>query len=363
MKEYTMKTHSMILALVGLLLVACSSPVLAQSGLGTSSTSTPPIPTALPLRVTPQSVSSTQPTHSVDFLELGMSITLPPDWNILNQPGVVFVGPGLTADNSMERTWVHLSFNRDAPQILDELAMVMTEGMQTQGHINNFTTTRVVVGDYEGIAIWWTQPVPRDPNEPEHWLSIYVPANGLVHEIVFHPILLSPDGKQLKSVGQAILDSIKFFPTTQSLNTSQETAAKVPIGIITESGAPATYTVQVSIPPLATATPVTAQPRRIQFAPGAISATIRSAVTPNEMDRYVLRALAGQTMIVNVTSYELQMFLAIYGADGTVLKSAGASNWNGRLPTTQDYYLTVSTPDGAPASYTLQVTIPQVTIQ
>ncbi|MBI5035187.1 MAG: hypothetical protein HZB51_32070 [Chloroflexi bacterium] len=161
------------------------------------------------------------------------------------------------------------------------------------------------------------------------------------------------DGNPLKTFGAGSSSWSGILPTTQDYS----------IGIITENGAPATYTLHVSISPLATATPIISQPKRIQFAPGAISATIRSAVAPNAMDRYVLRALAGQTMIVNVSSYELQMYLAIHGADGTVLKAAGAVNWSGRLPTTQDYYLTISTPDGAPASYTLQVTIPQVTIQ
>jgi hypothetical protein len=165
--------------------------------------------------------------------------------------------------------------------------------------------------------------------------------------------IASADGNPLKTFGAGSSSWSGILPTTQDYI----------IGIITENGAPATYTLEVTIPPLATATPIISQPKRIQFAPGAISATIRGAVVPNAMERYVLRALAEQTMIVNVTSYESQMYLAIHGADGTVLKAAGAVNWSGRLLTTQDYYLTISSPNGAPASYTLQVTIPQMTIQ
>jgi hypothetical protein len=185
----------------------------------------------MPLRDTPP-VSKNQPAHSIDFPELGMGITLPPDWNILKQPGVVLAGPGLTADNSMERTWLHLSSNADVPQTLAELTQVMTDGMRTVGHIKQLTTTRIIVGEIEGIAIWWTQP-----NQSEHWLSVHVPAHGIVHEIVFHPLLLSPDGTQLKSAGQAILDSIRFTPTSISSSTSQATIAKIPFGLNIEEHA------------------------------------------------------------------------------------------------------------------------------
>ncbi|MBI5035192.1 MAG: hypothetical protein HZB51_32095 [Chloroflexi bacterium] len=230
-----MIVRRILFSLVCLLLVACSSPVLAQSGSNTLSTSL--TPTVFPLRDTRPPASSIQPTHSIDMLELGIGITLPPDWSIIKQPGVVLAGPGLTTDNAMEQTWLHLSNNEDVPQTIPELTQVMTEGMRTVGHINELATTRIVVGGSEGIAIWWTQPAPRDPNQPEHWVSIYVPAHGLVHEIVFHPILVTPDGKQLKLAGQAILDSIRFFPTTKASSASQATTAETPLGLSIEEHA------------------------------------------------------------------------------------------------------------------------------
>ena len=231
MKHSASKIHAIVTGFVGLLLVACSTSVFAQPSSGASSTPNIVLPTAMPLRDTPP-VSKNQPAHSIDFPELGMGITLPPDWNILKQPGVVLAGPGLTADNSMERTWLHLSSNADVPQTLAELTQVMTDGMRTVGHIKQLTTTRIIVGEIEGIAIWWTQP-----NQSEHWLSVHVPAHGIVHEIVFHPLLLSPDGTQLKSAGQAILDSIRFTPTSISSSTSQATIAKIPFGLNIEEHA------------------------------------------------------------------------------------------------------------------------------
>ncbi len=78
------------------------------------------------------------------------------------------------------------------------------------------------------------------------------------------------------------------------------------------------------------------------------------------MDRYVLRALAGQTMTVNTSASQGQVILIIFGADGNVLISdhAGATTWNGVLPSTQDYIIDVRSVGDVTSSYSLQVTIP-----
>lgn len=84
--------------------------------------------------------------------------------------------------------------------------------------------------------------------------------------------------------------------------------------------------------------------RRIQFTPGSSSATLWGSMSPSGMDRYVLTALAGQTMTVEVIPTSGQPLLSISGANGEVLKSAGAGSpsWSGVLPLTQDYFITVS---------------------
>lgn len=99
---------------------------------------------------------------------------------------------------------------------------------------------------------------------------------------------------------------------------------------------------------------------RINFAPGAISATRSGVLTMGEMDRYVLKASGGQTMNVSVASANNNALLVIFGKDGTVLISdhADASSWSGVLPSTQDYYIDVRAIDGSSANYTLTVTIP-----
>ena len=65
-------------------------------------------------------------------------------------------------------------------------------------------------------------------------------------------------------------------------------------------------------------------------------------------------------MQVGVIPTQGQVLLIIFGADGNVLISdhAGATNWRGKLPTTQDYNIDVRAYGNAPATYNLVVTIP-----
>jgi hypothetical protein len=98
---------------------------------------------------------------------------------------------------------------------------------------------------------------------------------------------------------------------------------------------------------------------RIQFAPGTRSAMVGGALVPGGSPRYVLQAQAGQTMDVALVTRAEDVLLEITGADGTELKRAAdaGQSWQGALPTSQDYFITVTgTTSGAP--YQLKVTIP-----
>jgi hypothetical protein len=87
------------------------------------------------------------------------------------------------------------------------------------------------------------------------------------------------------------------------------------------------------------------EPKRIQFAPGAISTQVQGRLAAGGSDRYVLSAMADQEMTVNLSdsSAGVNAILIIWGADGTVLISdhADATLWVGRLPSTQDYTISV----------------------
>jgi hypothetical protein len=74
----------------------------------------------------------------------------------------------------------------------------------------------------------------------------------------------------------------------------------------------------------------------------------------------VLRALAGQTLRVDLTFSEGRAILVIWGENGDVLLSdhAEVSSFERALPATQDYYIQVKgRPEGATA-YTMTVSIP-----
>ena len=100
-------------------------------------------------------------------------------------------------------------------------------------------------------------------------------------------------------------------------------------------------------------------PARIQFQPGAISASIPGQLPGGEVNYYTAAARAGQTMTVQIISPGNDIFITVYGlSDGSPLVRSvmGLTSWSGVLPLDQDYMIeAVST--GGPAGYTLQVTI------
>jgi hypothetical protein len=114
------------------------------------------------------------------------------------------------------------------------------------------------------------------------------------------------------------------------------------------TGGNADYTLQIIIP------------ERIAFAPGAISATSSGNLTGRQTHDYLLRALAGQTMTVTITSAGNNVLLSIHGmSDGQPLVRVpmGVTTWTGKLPGTQDYAVkAVSVTDGS-VSYRMDVTI------
>jgi hypothetical protein len=103
---------------------------------------------------------------------------------------------------------------------------------------------------------------------------------------------------------------------------------------------------------------------RIEFVPGTTSnTTAYRELASGNFDEYILGAMAGQELAVNVAPYtytDSEIFdLAISGADGSTLVSDAAHLhfWNGVLPATQDYVIRVVNRGNA-ARYRLNVNIP-----
>ena len=115
---------------------------------------------------------------------------------------------------------------------------------------------------------------------------------------------------------------------------------------------------QVDTPRTEPAVPLVVEPERIEFAPGATSATLEGSVFPIGGKRYMIRAQAGQTMSLAVTSPYDHVFLSSYGLeDNAVLVSirSETTSWTGELPSTQDYVITLVSIAGSETTYALQV--------
>lgn len=98
---------------------------------------------------------------------------------------------------------------------------------------------------------------------------------------------------------------------------------------------------------------------RVYFRSGAEAVSVPGTFAVGSLRVYVLQAAQGQTMTVSLDAPDSGASLAVWGADGTVLLSqdAGVTDWQGQLPTTQDYYVALY---GAtkPVAYRLHISIP-----
>jgi hypothetical protein len=101
------------------------------------------------------------------------------------------------------------------------------------------------------------------------------------------------------------------------------------------------------------------EPSRIQFPPGGTTATVNGLVRPPERPQYLLRALAGQEMTVQIISPGNLANFAITGvSDGQPYKRLENEDrsFTFTLPATQDYLITVASAAGA-VDFSLTVTV------
>lgn len=101
--------------------------------------------------------------------------------------------------------------------------------------------------------------------------------------------------------------------------------------------------------------------KKVRFAKGTSSTTIRGAVIRGQNDRYYLGAKAGQTLTVKITSTEKNAVFQIYfHGEEESLPGAGdgddATNWSGQLPIDNEYVIVVGGTRGN-ATYTLTISI------
>jgi len=105
--------------------------------------------------------------------------------------------------------------------------------------------------------------------------------------------------------------------------------------------------------------PFTVRCPRIQFQPGAISATATGMLPAGGSYRYVLEASSGQAMEINVSppSLEVDVWGAAEGSTWQIPAGQGTLSVP-TLPATQEYFVTLTnTSSTEGVSYVLNVTI------
>jgi hypothetical protein len=143
------------------------------------------------------------------------------------------------------------------------------------------------------------------------------------------------DGTVLKHGAVAGLLWRGYLPATQDYY----------LKLTAEQGS-ADYTLRVTIP------------ERISFAPGGTSATVTGQVDTYGSMWYLVGAGAGQQMTIKLDVASDTILPTIYGVDGTVLKRYvdGQKTWTGTLPSSQDYFILISSYGGA-GDFRLTVTV------
>ena len=143
--------------------------------------------------------------------------------------------------------------------------------------------------------------------------------------------------------------------TMTALAPTQSPPTLIPVNTLAVLPNATAVPTQTPFPPL----PPSSGPMRIQFAQGAISATVSGTVVFPNRPQYILYAFKGQRMVVEISSPGNAANFSILGvSDGYPLKRFENEDriWKGDLLATQDYIIQVAVADGS-ANYSLTVTI------
>jgi hypothetical protein len=129
--------------------------------------------------------------------------------------------------------------------------------------------------------------------------------------------------------------------------------------VVIDSNRPARTTVATPTPELSlTPEASTIQPERIVFPPDSSSVTIQAVLPGQTQKVYWLWAEAGQTVSISTTTPDNSVLFHLHGqADGVVYKHLleGEMSWQGVLPISQEYVLTLDALGEDSRSYRLDV--------
>lgn len=160
-----------------------------------------------------------------------------------------------------------------------------------------------------------------------------------------------------------VATQVPVVPTSTTGVAAEPTNTSVPPTpvVVTATSVPPTPVIASPEPPTPVPPTPTPLPQaiRIQFAAGGSSALIDGELEAGQTLSYVLGASATQTMSVKVTSPNSDVYLGVFSADGQVFLTNTTQDtlWSTILPTTQDYYISLTAANGK-TSYRLSVDIP-----
>lgn len=149
---------------------------------------------------------------------------------------------------------------------------------------------------------------------------------------------ITEDGNPIPAA-PAVTQAATAVPATSTL-ANPATAVATETSVATETAVPPTPT---PLPPTPAAE---APPTRIQFDPGATSATINGRLAAGESSQYLAWAAAGQWAHVEIVSHNNVANFSLVGtSDGQPYKRLENEDrfWEGSLPQSQDYRIRVQT--------------------
>ena len=127
--------------------------------------------------------------------------------------------------------------------------------------------------------------------------------------------------------------------------TIQALTAQAPTPLPPTTIPPTAALLSTAVPtfPLVQPTQILPEATRINFLTGATTGSVTGTIQPGETKTYVLEASQGQPMIVMTNSLNNDVTMSIKTKGGTSILNATSklSNWQGTLPTTEDYYISV----------------------
>jgi hypothetical protein len=160
-------------------------------------------------------------------------------------------------------------------------------------------------------------------------------------------------------------------PTVQAMTETPASAVSATSAPAANTPIPATAVPPTAVPPTKTSAAPTPVPAtsipisgatRVKFAAGGTSAGIDSSIAAHAVLQYVVGAGANQIMMVNVVSPDGVVSISIVGVKtGQVMisASAGTSSWQGLLPATQDYLVSLRNSSSNNVNFGMSLTIPQ----